>query len=97
MLPDLGRNYVSKTGPNALDLYDKVLAADPKNQRAMQGKKQIVAFYLKYAQKGCDKQMYDFCKANAENGLLADPENAELKKLAQKADDASRGITPSGN
>ncbi len=95
--PDLGRNLVDQTGPNALDLYNKVLAINPNNQQAKQGKKQIAAFYQNFAQKACDKQMYGFCKTNAENGLLADPDNAKLKSLQKSADDASRGITPSGN
>jgi hypothetical protein len=95
--PDLGRAYVSKTGPNALDMYDQVLATDPNNERAKQGKKQIAAFYQRFAQKACDGQLYDACKTNAENGLLADPDNAKLKELQKSADDASRGITPSGN
>jgi hypothetical protein len=95
--PDLGRAYVSKTGPNALDLYDQVLAADPNNQRAKQGKKQIAAFYQRFAQAACDRQMYEVCKTNADNGLLAEPDDPKLKGLQKLADDASRGITPSGN
>jgi hypothetical protein len=94
-LPDLGRLYVSGDG-NALDLYQKALAAQPNNQQAKQGIKQIAAFYTKYAHAACDKQLYPMCKINAENGLLADPDSTELKTLQKQADDAARGITPSG-
>jgi serine/threonine-protein kinase PpkA len=95
--PDLGRNFVGSSGSSALELYQKALAIKPDNQQAKQGIKQIAGFYAKYARLACDKQLYPSCKLNAENGLEADPDSAELKALQKQADDASRGITPSGN
>lgn len=89
---DIGRNLVDPVGANAAELYHKVLAIQAGNQRAKQGLQDIAAFYVSFAQKACDRQLYDACKVNAENGLLADPDNAKLKELEKLADDQSRGI-----
>ncbi len=89
---DLGRNLVMPEGANAAELYHKVLNAHPDNQPAKQGLQDIAAFFTSFAQRACDKQLYDACKLNAENGLLADPDNAKLKALDKMADDAARGI-----
>lgn len=90
---DLGRNLVGPEGANASELYHKVLSLQPANVAAKQGLQDIAAFFLSFAQRACDKQLYDPCKTNAENGLKADPDNAKLKALAKYADDQARGIT----
>ncbi len=92
---DIGRNLVGPDGANAVELYGKVLLAQPDNQQAKHGLQDIAAFYTSFAQRTCDAQLFDACKTNAENGLLADPENSALKQLDKRADDGSRGITPS--
>jgi serine/threonine protein kinase len=93
---DIGRNLVSPDGANAAELYRKVLAIQPDNKQAKQGLLDIAAFYTSFAQRTCDAGLYGACKTNAENGLVADPDNAGLKLLDKKADDAARGNTPSG-
>lgn len=93
---DIGRNLVDPVGANAAELYQKVLGLQPDNARAKQGLQDIAAFYVSFAQKACDRQLYDACKVNAENGLLADPANAKLKELDKLADDQSRGISSGG-
>jgi hypothetical protein len=94
---DIGRNLVGPEGSNATELYRKVLAIQADNQQAKKGLQQIVAYYVNHAKFACSKQLFGACKIVAEDGLKADPDNAELKQLDQQADDASRGITPSGN
>lgn len=93
---DLGRNLVMPEGANAAELYHKVLSLQPDNQRAKQGLQDIAAFFVSFAQTSCAKQLYEFCKLNAENGLKADPDNIKLKAIEKAADEAMRGI-PSGN
>jgi serine/threonine-protein kinase PpkA len=93
---DLGRNLVMPDGANAAELYHKVLNSHPDNQQARQGLQDIAAFFTSFAQRACDRQLYDACKLNAENGLIADPDNAKLKQLDNLADNAARGIS-SGN
>ncbi|HEY2346558.1 MAG TPA: serine/threonine-protein kinase [Xanthomonadaceae bacterium] len=90
---DLGRNLVMPEGANASELYRKVLNTHPDNQQARQGLQDIAAFFTSFAQRACDKQLYDACKLNAENGLIADPDNIKLKELDKLADDAARGIS----
>lgn len=93
---DIGRNLVDPAGANAAELYRKVLAIQAGNQRARQGLQDIAVFYVSFAQKACDRQLYDACKLNAENGLVADPDNAKLKALEKLADDQTRGIGSGG-
>jgi len=94
---DIGRGLSFPDDTSAVALYKKVLVAQPDNQQAKKGLHEIAEFYLKYSRTLCDKQAFDACKMEAEYGLAADPDNADLKKLNQQAEDASRGITPSGN
>lgn len=93
---DIGRNLVDPDGANAVELYRKVLTAQPDNKQAKQGLQDIAAFYTSFAQRTCDAGLFGACKTNAENGLRADPDNTALKQLDKKADDATRGNTPSG-
>jgi hypothetical protein len=93
---DIGRNLVDPDGANAVELYRKVLTMQPDNKQAKQGLQDIAAFYTSFAQRTCDAGFFGACKTNAENGLLADPDNAQLKQLDKKADDAARGNTSSG-
>jgi hypothetical protein len=93
---DLGRKLIFPPDDSAVGLYHKVLAAQPNNEQAKQGLKEIAAFYLKFGKRLCDGQSWENCKTQAENGLLAEPDNADLKALQKQADDASRGIAPSG-
>jgi serine/threonine-protein kinase PpkA len=93
---DIGRNLVGPPGSNAVELYQKVLTAKPGDQHAVQGLQDIAAFYTSFSQRTCDARLFDACKTNAENGLLAEPDNQKLKDLEKQADDGSRGIS-SGN
>jgi len=94
---DIGRYLVDPPDNSAVSLYKKVLVQQPDNQQAKNGLQDIAAFYLGFAERFCAKGMYDACKQQTENGLLADPDNAALKKLNQQADSAGRGNTSSGN
>jgi serine/threonine protein kinase len=94
---ELSRKLVFPPDNSALTYYNKVLAKDPNNARAKQGLQDIAAFFLKFGTLLCDKSAYANCKMEAENGLLADPSNADLKKLRDAADNGSRGITTSSN
>ena len=94
---DIGRHLEDPPDDSAVGLYHKVLAEQPDNQQAKKGLQEIGAFYLTFAQKLCDKGSYGACKMEADNGLLADPDSVELKKLDRQADDESRGNTPSSN
>jgi serine/threonine protein kinase len=93
---DIGRHLISPIDDSAVGLYQKVLAAQPNNARAKKGLQEIAEFYLRFAKTYCARGNFGACQIQAENGLLADPDNVELKKLKQQAEDASRGITPSG-
>jgi len=91
----LGRKLVFPPGDCAVGLYRKVLTIDPDNQRAKQGLRDIAAFYASYAHKKCDQGSFDACKVQAQDGLLADPDNAALKQLLKQADDALSAIPSS--
>ncbi|MBS0193061.1 MAG: serine/threonine protein kinase [Proteobacteria bacterium] len=90
---DIGRNLVMPDGANAAELYRKVLSIQSDNKRAQQGLQDIAAFYVAFAQRACDAQLYDACKLNAENGMLAEPNDPKLQALHKLADDQSRGIS----
>jgi hypothetical protein len=92
---DLGRKLIFPPGDCAVDLYRRVLAVDPGNQQAKQGLRDIAAFYTGYAQKKCDQSQYDACKVQAQDGLLADPDNTTLKKLLKQADDGLHAVPSS--
>lgn len=83
---DPGRRLVSPPEENAVDLYRKVLEEDSGNQRAQAGLSEIAAFYLKRAGISCDRALWTFCRTLAEDGLRADPDNAELKALVARAE-----------
>ncbi len=94
---DVGRNLVIPEGANAAELYRKVLEIDQANQHAKQGLAKIVGFFQDKATLLCDRGIYGGCKLLAEDGLKADPDDALLKQIVKKADDASRGGAPSDN
>lgn len=83
----IGEHLSIPEDDSAVGLYKKVLAAQPNNQQALAGLQEIAAFYLKFGQQICARKMYDSCKVEAELGLEADPDNADLKALRQQAHD----------
>ena len=87
----MGRNLVSPPEASAVGLYRKVLALQPGNPRAGHGLQEIAAFYTGFAQSMCNKSLFEPCKLQAEDGLLADPDSATLKNLVQQADAGMQG------
>lgn len=85
------RRLTFPPGENAVDLYRRVLDLDPGNTRAQQGLRDVATFYLDAARGFCDRQLWPACGNLASDGLKADPDNAELKGLVQKAQSAARG------
>jgi serine/threonine-protein kinase PpkA len=88
---DPGRRLTFPADENAVDLYRKVLAEDPENQRARAGLATITDYYLKRARVSCERALWTTCKVLAEDGLKAAPDNAELRGLVTRADTALRG------
>jgi len=94
---DPGRHLTDSTHPNAVELYQKVLEAQPDNPKAKKGLKTIADYYADKAQQLCGKQMWAGCQIIAEEGLKAEPDDPTLKQLDKQADDAVHGNAPSGN
>ena len=72
-------------GENAVELYQRVLAAEPGNAAATQGLNEIADYYLKQARALCDRTLWSQCHEIAGNGLKARPEDADLKALRDEA------------
>jgi len=83
---DMGRKLVSPPDANAVDLYRKVLELEPDNARAIAGLDEIGRYYLENGRKLCERQVWGGCRALAENGLKAQPDNGELKSLLAEAE-----------
>lgn len=88
---EFGRKLVFPEDDSAVGLYRKVLSMDAGNQRAKQGIGEIAAFYVDRAKKLCDRQIWLACQETARSGLSADPDNAELKALQERADKGALG------
>ena len=86
-----GRRLVYPPGENAVDLYKQVLSLEAGNARAKEGLALVAAYYLKSANALCERQMWLQCRGIATEGLKAEPENGELKKLAEHAEQKSLG------
>ncbi len=93
---DPGRKLTFPEDDSAVFFYDKVLKADPNNAAAKKGLHDIAVYFLGMGNKLCDRGMFDGCKEQTTRGLLAEPDNAELKALQKKADDGALGNAPSG-
>jgi serine/threonine-protein kinase PpkA len=86
-----GRSLIFPDDESALGLYRQVLAREPDNQAAKAGLGEIAAFYLKSARMLCDRQIWSQCSKIAQDGLKAEPENAELKALSEEAEKKALG------
>lgn len=86
-----GRKLIFPEDDSAVFHYRKALAIDPDNARAKQGLEEIAQFYVKNAKALCERQLWTVCVTTAQDGLKADPENAELQRLLQSAQQASIG------
>ena len=85
------RRLTFPPGANAVDLYRRVLALDPANADAKRGLSEVATFYLESARGFCERELWPVCGNLATDGLKAEPDNAELKELADRARTAARG------
>ncbi len=81
---NMGRKLDHPDDDSALGLYRQVLEREPDNARALEGVRQIAAFYFDAATKLCDRAIWEACATNAEKGLAAMPDHAELKALLER-------------
>jgi serine/threonine-protein kinase PpkA len=88
---DPGRRLTYPEGDNAVELYKRVLVAEPSNAIARQGLSEIAAFYLTKSRALCERQIWSQCGSLAADGLKADPENVELKTLLETAQKKALG------
>jgi serine/threonine-protein kinase PpkA len=88
---EFGRKLVFPEGENAVELYQKVLAAEPANAAASKGLGEIAAYYLRQARALCERTIWSQCKDIAGQGLRAQPDNAELKALLAEAEKKQLG------
>lgn len=88
---ELSRRLTFPPGENAVDLYRRVLALDPANADAKRGLGDVATFYLDSAKGFCDRELWPVCANLANDGLKAEPDNADLKALAKRAQAAARG------
>ena len=88
---ELSRRLTFPPGENAVDLYRRVLTLDPANAAAKRGLADVATFYLDSARGFCDRQLWPVCANLASDGLKAEPDNAELKAVLDKAQAAARG------
>ena len=70
----------------------RVLAADPSNQRALAGLGAIATYFRDSAAKLCAREQWINCGLFARRGLEAVPDDAELLKLKETAEAAQRGL-----
>jgi hypothetical protein len=80
-----GHRLTSPTGDCALDLYRQVLQLDPANVEAQSGLRQIAMFFEGKARALLDRNMAGGAALLAEEGLKAEPDNANLKTLLESA------------
>ncbi|MDH5545269.1 MAG: serine/threonine protein kinase [Gammaproteobacteria bacterium] len=66
-------------GDSALDLYNKILAIDPLNRQAIEGKRTIADEYLQLSENAYVNGNLDNARAFADTGLLALPTHEGLK------------------
>lgn len=75
----------------ALELFQRVLQANPGHPRALAGIEGVARFYRSAAAKTCDAGVWSSCRMFAENGLLALPDDTELQALLRRAQAGERG------
>jgi hypothetical protein len=88
---EFGRKLDFPEGENAIELYQRVLAAEPGNAHASRGLSEIAAYYLRQGRALCERTIWTQCKDIAGKGLKAEPENADLKALFAQAESKSLG------
>jgi serine/threonine-protein kinase PpkA len=88
---EFGRKLDFPEGENAIELYQRVLAAEPGNAAATKGLSEIAAYYLRQGRALCERTIWTQCMDIAGKGLKAEPENADLKTLYAQAESKSLG------
>lgn len=92
--PDTGRFLVFPEEDNAMYLYQRVLSADPNNERAKKGVAALVKFYRRSAHKLCSMEQWVGCGSIARVGLQVDPADDTLVKLNAASEQGQGGETP---
>jgi serine/threonine-protein kinase PpkA len=91
---DPGRHLLDPEDDSANYWYQRVLAADPKNERAGKGVRALLAFYRQNAREACMKGQFVGCGVLARAGLRVDPGDPTLLQLDVAAGQGDRGETP---
>jgi serine/threonine protein kinase len=90
-----GRHLVFPADDSALYLYRQVLAADPKNDRALAGVNGVLTYYRRLAHKACSKGLWTQCAVIAQKGLdEVDQADETLLGLRAAAQAGERGESP---
>ncbi len=71
-------------GDSALDQYDKVLAIDPSNKMALEGKNQLVLRYQELAETNLEQGDFEESLLLLETALLIEPDNSDLLSAQNK-------------
>jgi serine/threonine protein kinase len=78
-------------GDNAIDLFRAALKRDPGNAHAAKSLQEIGAFYADGAQTAYKNGLYTGADVLVEEGLRADPDNAQLRQLKEQLAKAESG------
>jgi hypothetical protein len=89
-----GRHLIYPEDDSALYLYQRVLAAQPQNNRARKGIAALVSYYRRYAHLACTKEQWGNCAVIAGLGLEIDPSDAVLVRINAAAEQGQRGERP---
>lgn len=92
--PNEGRHLDFPAEDNALYFYQRVLSADPSNDRAKKGIAALLAFYRTFAHRACSQEQWRGCGFIARTGLKIDPADPTLTQLVVASEQAERGETP---
>lgn len=90
--PDnFGRRLTFPEDDSAVGLFRRVLELEPGNAEARAGLARIATFYVDAGDKLCERGLWDACATSARDGMLAEPDNAALAALLQRAQAGARG------
>lgn len=87
----LGRRLVYPDDESAVALFRQALQLDPNNAQATEGLRKVAEFYATRAATLCERTLWDACRTSANDGLLAEPQRADLRELVDRAERGIRG------
>jgi serine/threonine protein kinase len=91
---DAGRHLLDPEDDSANYLYQRVLAAQPDNDRAKKGIAALLAYYRQNAHTACEKGQWVGCGIIARAGMRIDAADPTLVRLNVAAEQGERGETP---